>query len=389
MTHSIQRTIIIGGGIGGLCAAIALRQAGIEVMVYEKSAALGEVGAGLVLWPNAIQVLRELGAAEMVIKTGSAIEHGQFRTAAGKILARSEPGELHRLYGEPTVAIHRADLHNILLSLLPAAAVQLNTAAVKFEQDPTGVTAYFVSGQTDRADLLIGADGVRSQIRGQLLPAVTLRYSGYAAWRGVVDTRDEVALGLTSETWGRGRRFGVVPIAAHRVYWYATLNQPAGRSYTPAEQKLLLLLQFKGWVTPIESLLETTPAEAILHHDIYDIPPLARWNEGRVTLLGDAAHPTTPNMGQGACMAIESAYVLARCLATEEELPATLHAYERERRPRTAWVTNQSWQIGRVGQLENSLACRLRDMLVALTPASVVKARLAKVAAYNVTAPLN
>lgn len=389
MTHSIQRAIIIGGGIGGLCAAITLRQAGIEATVYEKSERLGEVGAGLVLWPNAIRVLRQLGAAKMVIEAGSTIEHGQFRTAAGKILSLSEPGELRRLYGEPTVAIHRADLHRILLSLLPAAAVQLNTEGVKIEQDATGVTAHLTGGQTDRADLLIGADGVHSQIRGQLLPAVTLRYSGYTAWRGVVDTHDEVALGLTSETWGRGRRFGVVPIAAHRVYWYATLNQPAGRSYTPLEQKKLLQQQFKGWVTPIESLLEATPAETILHHDIYDIPPLARWSEGRVTLLGDAAHPTTPNMGQGACMAIESAYVLARCLATEAELPAALHAYERERRPRTAWVTNQSWQIGRAGQLENGLACWLRDMLVALTPAAVVKARLAKVAGYDVTAPLN
>ena len=175
------------------------------------------------------------------------------------------------------------------------------------------------------------------------------------------------------ETWGRGRRFGVVPIAAHRVYWYATLNQPAGRSYTPLEQKKLLQQQFKGWVTPIESLLEATPAEIILHHDIFDIPPLAGWSEGRVTLLGDAAHPTTPNMGQGACMAIESAYVLARCLATEPELPAALRAYEQARRPRTAVNQPVRGRLVAAGQLENKLACWLRVMLVALTPASVEK----------------
>ncbi len=385
MPHSIQRTIILGGGIGGLCAAIALRQVGLDVTVYEKASSLGDVGAGLVLWPNALRVLRQLGAAEMATQAGSTIEHGQIRTAAGKILARSEPGELQRLYGEPTMAIHRADLHHILLSLLPADAVQLATTGVKFEQDATGVTLRFANGQTDRADLLIGADGIHSVVRQQLFPAVMLRYAGYTAWRGVVESPGTVAVGITSESWGRGSRFGVVPIDSRRVYWYATLNEPAGRQYSPADQKRLLQQRFKGWAQPIEMLLEATPAKAMLHHDIYDIVPLPRWSQGRVTLLGDAAHPTTPNMGQGACMAIESAYVLARCLSAKPDLPAALVAYEQERRSRTAWVTNQSWQIGRVGQLDNGLACRLRDLLMLLTPASVVKARLAKAAAYDVT----
>ena len=151
----------------------------------------------------------------------------------------------------------------------------------------------------------------------------------------------------------------------------------------------MLQQRFKGWAAPIEMLLEATPAEVILHHDIYDIVPLPHWSEGRVTLLGDAVHPTTPNMGQGACMAIESAYVLARCLSTRPDLPAALTAYEQERRPRTAWVTNQSWQIGRMGQLDNGLACGLRDLLIRLTPASIVKARLVKVTATNVVAPPN
>lgn len=384
MPHSIQRAIIVGGGIGGLCAAIALRQIGVEATVYEKAPALGNVGAGLVLWPNALRALRQLGAAEMVTKAGSTIEHGQIRTAAGKILARSEPGELQRLYGEPTVAIHRADLHRILLSLLPADAVQLGTAGVEFEQDATGVTVRFANGQTDRADLLIGADGIHSAVRQQLFPAASLRYAGYTAWRGVVESPVTVTVGITSESWGRGSRFGAVPIDSRRVYWYATLNQPAGRNYLPAEQKKLLQQRFKGWLQPVEMLLEATPAEIILQHDIYDIAPMARWSQGRVTLLGDAAHPTTPNMGQGACMAIESAYVLARSLSAKPDLPTALAAYEQERRSRTAWVTNQSWQIGRIGQLENGLACRLRDLLMLLTPASVVKARLAKAAAYNV-----
>lgn len=386
---TIQRAMIIGGGIGGLCAAIALRQIGIDVTVLEKAPVLGNVGAGLVLWPNAIRVLRQLGAAEAIINAGSAIDHGQIRTAAGKILSRSEPGELRQLLGEPTVAIHRADLHAILLSLLPAGVVRLGVSGFTVAPSQTGVTVNSAGGQTDRVDLLIGADGIHSQVRQQLFPAVKLRYAGYSAWRGVVNAPDTVAEGITTEMWGRGSRFGVVPIDARRVYWYATLNQPAGRDYSPVSQKALLQQHFAGWMRPVESLLEATPAEAILHHDIYDIAPLLRWSQGRITLLGDAVHPTTPNMGQGACMAIESAWVLARSIAAAPDVPTALAAYEQERQPRTAWITNQSWQIGRLGQLENGLGCRLRDAVLALTPASVVKTRLAKVTAYPDAALFN
>lgn len=385
--QTIQRAIILGGGIGGLCAAIALRQVGVEVTVYEKSPVLGNVGAGLSLWPNAIRVLRHLGAAAQVIDTGSAIEHGQVRTAAGKVLSATNPGELQQLLGEPTVAIHRADLHAILLSLLPAGVVQLGTAGMEFSQDAAGVTLRFEAGQTDRAELLIGADGLHSLVRRQLFPAVQPRYAGYSAWRGVVEAPDTVAVGITSETWGRGSRFGVVPIDTRRVYWFAVLNEPAGRVYPPNEQKARLQQRFRGWPLPIDRLLAATPAEVILHHDIYDLVPLSHWSQGRVTLLGDAAHPTTPNMGQGACMAIESAFVLARCLASAPDVATALASYEQTRRPRTAWVTNQSWQIGRVGQLENGLLCRLRDAVMTLTPDSVMKSQLVKVATFSDSQP--
>lgn len=216
-----------------------------------------------------------------------------------------------------------------------------------------------------------------------MFPEVSLRYSGYTAWRGVVATRDEAALGITSESWGCGSRFGIVRVDQERVYWFATANAPAGISQTAAERKSFLRQRFRGWHHPVELLLESTPDGEILHNDIYDLKPIEHWSKERVVLLGDAAHPTTPNMGQGACMAIESSVVLARCLSQEGDLPRALRRYETERMSRTAWITDQSWKIGRLGQLENRLACRVRDFLLRITPDRVTRKTLERAAGYD------
>lgn len=374
-----KRAIIIGGGVGGLCAAIALRKIGIEATVYERAAMLGDVGAGLVVAANAIRSLQRLGLAEAAVATGSKITLAQIRTSDGAVLSATDMRNYDTQFGAPTIAIHRAALHTVLLDALPAAQVKLGAACVRVEQDAEGVTAHFEDGSTDRAEMLIGADGVRSVIRRQLFPAVELRYSGYTAWRGAVISDDEVALGITSETWGRGHRFGIVRIDAERVYWFATANTPPGVTYPPDEQKELLLKIFGGWHHPIKPLLEATPAEVILHNDIADFAPLRQWSVGRITLLGDAAHATTPNMGQGACMAIESADVLAQCLSQTADVMAAFKAYELRRQPRTAFITNQSWQIGRVAQLENPVMCAVRNFAVKTFSSVMLTRQLSKV----------
>lgn len=383
MATAIKRAIIVGGGIGGLCTAISLRRIGLDVKVYEQAEELRAVGAGLTIWANAIKALRKLGVADEVVKAGSKIERGELRTASGRVLSRSHPGELEERFGEPTIALHRADLHDILLNALPPETVQLNAKCMGFEEDGEGVTASFSDGQQDRAPLLVGTDGIHSVIREQLFPEVRPRYSGYTTWRGVVETRDEAALGTTSETWGCGARFGIVRIDRERVYWFSTANVEAGRKLSPAESKSLLLEHFKGWHHPVELLIESTPPEAILHNDIYDIKPMRKWSRGRVALLGDAVHATTPNMGQGACMAIESSLALARCLAREDDLRASLNRYERERMPRTAWITKQSWRIGRIGQFENRLLCTLRDLFIQLAPDSLTIKQIERAAGHE------
>lgn len=380
-----KKTIIIGGGIGGLCTAIALQNNGFDVTVYEKVKKLGEFGAGLTLWSNAIKVLRELGVADAVICAGSKVNSSQIRASNGAMLYDAHMGKMEAQYGEPVVAIHRAALHEILINTLKPNTLKLGIGFIKFEQNEKDVTVYFDNGESDTADLLIGADGIHSAVRKQMFPEIQLRYSGYTAWRGVVETENEAALGLTSESWDVGARFGIVRVDKSRVYWFATSNQPAEEKSTGEQRKVKLLGLFKDWHDPIHYLLDSTPADLILQNDIHDIPPFASWSTGQVTLLGDAAHPTTPNMGQGACMAIESAYVLSCSLKEQTDTRSALKRYESQRHVRTAWITNTSWTIGKGGQVSNPLLCRARNFLVKVTPKVAMQRNIHRAAGFDAT----
>ena len=382
----MKKVVIIGGGIGGLCAAIALQQNGFEVSVCEKVEKLGAVGAGLTLWTNAVKVLRAIGVADQVIGAGSIVSRSYIRISNGDILHDARMGEFEEKYGEPVVAIHRSVLHEILINALKPHTLKLGVGFTKFEQDESKVTVQFDNGETDSADLLIGADGIHSGVRKQTFPNIQLRYSGYAAWRGVVETQDEVALGVTSESWGVGARFGIVRVDRKRVYWFATSNQPAGEESTGEQRKAKLLSVFKDWHDPIPYLVNSTPADSILQNDISDIPPFASWSQGRVTLLGDSAHATTPNMGQGACMAIESAYVLSRSLKEAADTRSALRRYESERHARTAWDTNTSWTIGKGGQVGNPALCAIRNFLVKVAPAGAMQSNIHRAAGFDVRA---
>jgi 2-polyprenyl-6-methoxyphenol hydroxylase-like FAD-dependent oxidoreductase len=234
----------------------------------------------------------------------------------------------------------------------------------------------------ERVDALVGADGLWSTVRRTLHGDSTPRYAGYTAWRGVIAYAGDVR---ASETWGRGRRFGLVPLADGRVYWFATANAPE-HSQMPEGDKSELLGRFGRWHDPIPSVIEQTPDSAILRNDIYDLKPLKTWGIGRVTLLGDAAHAMTPNLGQGACQAIEDGVVLADCLAREPDTVEALRSYERARAPHTAMVIERSRRLGRVGQLQNPVATWLRDTLVGALPARSQLSQLAPIVGYDLGA---
>jgi 2-polyprenyl-6-methoxyphenol hydroxylase-like FAD-dependent oxidoreductase len=270
----------------------------------------------------------------------------------------------------------------MLAQALGAERLRLNAAVEHFGETAEGVWLELQSGIRVHGDVLVGADGLRSRVRAKLHGDSPPVYAGYTAWRGVAPLPPGGI--LAGETWGRGCRFGQVPLRRERVYWFAAANAAEGARSADGEQRALLRM-FRGWHAPIETLIASTPEEEILRNDIYDRPPLTTpWNRGRVTLLGDAAHPMTPNLGQGACQALEDAVVLARCLSGSLPPAGALAAYERVRRPRVDAIVKESRQVGRIAQWQHPVAVRLRDFLVRVMPARVQERRLEAIVGYDV-----
>jgi len=365
-----RHILIAGGGIGGLTLACALRKAGLSATVFERAEALRPVGAGITVQMNAMAALRSLGLADAVAEAGATVTSAATLRHSGQTLARMPFEELQREFGVPMIAIHRARLQAVLLAQAGEEHVHTGRAVKGVHDEGQKVSVELSDGSTATGDLLVGADGLHSVVRREVLGDAPLRYSGYTSWRGVAKAASLVEPGIVSETWGPGARFGIVPIGHGEVYWFATVNAPAGGRDEPGRARAHLLERFGGWHAPIASLLEATAEEHLVRTDINDRPPVTRWSKGRVTLLGDAAHPMTPNMGQGGCQAIEDAVVLAGCLAREADVPAALAAYERRRIERANSFVLRSHQFGRVTQLESSAGRFVRDTLMRLIPAS-------------------
>jgi 2-polyprenyl-6-methoxyphenol hydroxylase-like FAD-dependent oxidoreductase len=238
---------------------------------------------------------------------------------------------------------------------------------VSIEQTTDGVRALAADGTVEEGDLLVGADGIRSVVRHAVAPAEP-RSAGYTVWRGVSSIAVEP--GRLTESWGTGARFGLVDIGS-RTSWFATANTDEAKADSPSERKAELMQRFAGWHAPIATAIETTPDSAILRTDMYFLESLKQWSEGRIVLVGDAAHATTPGVGQGAAQAIEDAVVLADQLSRHGELAKALDAYESVRRPRAELTLKPSRRADRAGQLTNPLGRRLRNHLVRHTPARV------------------
>jgi 2-polyprenyl-6-methoxyphenol hydroxylase-like FAD-dependent oxidoreductase len=377
-----MKAIVIGAGIGGLTAAIALRQRGIDVEVHERSAVLSDVGAGISLWANALKALHQLGLKARLDALSFTSDEGALRTARGTVLTRTSAREFAARFGMPVTVFHRAELLEVLREAAGGIPIHLDHECLDVAHSADGVSAAFAGGRRAHADVLVGADGLRSAVRACLAIPGDIRYAGYTAWRGIAPFR--TAGLLAGETLGCGQRFGLVPIAGDRVYWYATDNVAEGEREEPDRAKARLIEMFCRWHAPIPALIEATAAAAILRNDIYDRDPVDRWGHGRVTLLGDAAHPMTPNLGQGGCQAIEDALVLARCLTPKgERVEESLRRYEALRIPRTRFIVNASRRIGRMFQIESPIVCGLRNLGMRMTPAAMSYRSLAAVAGYE------
>jgi 2-polyprenyl-6-methoxyphenol hydroxylase-like FAD-dependent oxidoreductase len=350
-----MKAIIVGGGIGGMAAAVALTRSGWQVEVLEQAGEFGEVGAGLSVWPNALRALDALDLGAPVRERALLAAQAGIKDASGRWLAHTDTAELERRYG-PVAMVHRADLLDVLRAAVPAEA--LRPGVVAHAARPDGTVAH--SAGESAADLVVGADGIHSAVRRSLWPeAPTPRYAAYTSWR-MITAPMRVREGV--ETWGRGERFGFAPLPDGRVYCFAAMNASEGA----ADEDLAgLRRRFGGWHDPIPALLDAVDEEAVRHDDLYELPPLGSYVAGKVALVGDAAHAMTPNLGQGACQAIEDAVVLADALGT-----GGLQTYDRTRRRRTQMIARRSRLIGAVAQWSSPLAVTLRDTAVRLMPGS-------------------
>jgi 2-polyprenyl-6-methoxyphenol hydroxylase-like FAD-dependent oxidoreductase len=349
----MPEAVVVGAGIGGVAAAVALKRCGWRVTVLERAPELGEVGAGLSIWPSAAVALRQLGVTGIepgVLPPGAS----GLRTEHGRWMIRGAA-----FGAQVPLMIHRARLHDRITDQFgPGVTVRTGYTVTGVDQDGSGATVSG-TGEQLRADLVVGADGLRSAVRSALHPDYPgPQYSGYTSYRGLVefDTADG-----GGETWGSGRRFGFARLEDGRIYWYATANQPAHESGDLADVRTA----FATWHAPIPQILAA--ATQVLQTDIHDLAlPLVPFVAGRVVLLGDAAHAMTPNLGRGACSAIEDAAALAKHLGSPNDLSSALSAYDLERRPATTKLVRTSRRVGQIGQLENGILRGARDNLAAL-----------------------
>nr|WP_296067827.1 FAD-dependent monooxygenase [uncultured Actinoplanes sp.] len=350
----MPEAIVIGAGVGGLAAGLALQRRGWQVRIFERATALENVGAGLAVQPNALKVLERLGVADRLRSMAALQGTAGIRRPDGRWITRTDASAAEQRYGGPTIAVHRSALITLLADALAPGTLELGVPVTGVSPDGSVVT----EGASPSADLVVAADGLQSPVRRKLFPSFPAPvYTGVTSWRFLVGERPPDL--VPSETWGGGRVFGIVPLGDGRIYCYATAPAPAGRS--APDEKAHLAELFASWHAPIPSLIEA--AEGVIRTDIrcLDAPP-PRFHSGRVALLGDAAHAMTPNLGQGACQAIEDAYVLALRAAE----PDGLARYSAERVPRTTAVVSASRRIARVANVTNPAAVRVRDAAMSL-----------------------
>ena len=373
---------IIGAGIGGLTTAIALHRKGFKIKVFDAAPALRPLGAGIVMASNAMQVFRRLGCADAVYARGNELSAMHIADHRRRSLQCIDIRWVKAQFGEPSVSIHRGALQQVLLEYLPEGIVFTGKRLKNLTQDASGVSAFFEDGSSERSDLLIGADGLRSATRQAIFGAQALRYSTHTCWRGMLELQlDEPE--LVYECWGSegGMRVALVQVSPGKVYFYYTEKQNAGFQTPGGDHRAYLQQRLRAFPALYAEAIGSADNQDIFHDDLYDLTRLDQWHKGRVLLLGDAAHATTPNLGQGACQAVEDAWFLAEHLAAQAgNAPEQIFSqYEKSRRAKTDYVVNTSYRIGLLSNLGGPLGYRLRNALLKSTPESINRKQVSRI----------
>ena len=368
---------IIGAGIGGLAIALAFEKKGIEYRVFERFTHLNDVGAGIWLSPNALQVLDYLGVLDKVKKEGNSID----RIIIGKPdlspISDNPQNLIKDRFGYSAIAIHRAKLQKILINKIPKNKILLGKDFESFQHsDNEKITVKFSDGTETQTDFLIGADGINSKIRNHIFPDSQLRYSGQTCWRGVANTELHSDFDhRVYELWGNQIRFGFSRITKGKYYWFSVvLDSPNGKDDKTIVQDKLLTL-FKDFHATVIDLIKTTPIDKIIRSDINDLKPMPNWHEGNICLIGDAGHATTPNMGQGGAQAIEDAYYLSNLIAKNPK-PNNFEVFQQKRQSKVNTIVKQSWTTGKMAHWKYGTG--FRNLILKSIPKRILDKKMIK-----------
>lgn len=354
---------IIGAGIGGLTTALALKKAGISFKVYESADELKPVGAGIILAMNAMQVYSDLGLADKIARNGNRISAINLTKPNFDKLSSNDLSFFEKQFNVSTTAIHRADLHKVLAEEVGQEHIVLGKRLQHIIPTENNHRLEFEDGTSAEAQYLIGADGIRSVVRTQLFPESEYRDAGQWCWRGVVDNIEMLGTYQheANEAWGKGTRFGFVRLNDRQLYWYFL----ADKDMAEADSDIMPFL--KEYHPSVEQIIKATPKENWFVSAIMDLKPIQQWSLDNVCLIGDAAHATTPNLGQGACQAIEDAYILGELLQ-KHSINEAFRLYPLLRKKKAHAVVNMSWKIGKLSHIRNPFAIAFRDFVMKATP---------------------
>lgn len=373
----MKKIVIIGAGIGGLTCASAFKQKGFNVTVYESAAEIKPVGAGIGIANNAMQIFKKLGIHKKIENAGVKVSSMNITDHQLRSLSVIDLKEFEVKYGVCNISIHRAVLQNILAEEIGFENIKLSKRLVKIEQTDE-VKLSFEDGSVETVDVVIAADGIKSIVRNQLFDPSHIRDTRQICWRGV----SKLSLpkdynNKAIEAWGKGKRFGFVQINDQDTYWYAVVNESLINQQEDSLENL-----FKDFHTDVLNIIENKTHDTVIKNRIIDLKPIHKWYNKRVCLLGDAAHATTPNLGQGACQAIEDAYLLAELYQEDKPIEAIFEKYQKLRIKKAHSIVKSSWRIGKIAHLESGFLIYFRNLIMRSIPTSANNKQLQSI--YNV-----
>ncbi len=381
-----KKFAVIGAGIAGLTTALAFERKGIDYQVFEKAPELNEVGAGIWLAPNALQVLNSLNILKQVQESGNTIDRITLCKNDLSPLTDIDQDFTISTFGFSTIATHRARLQKILFDQIPRRKIQLNKEFIAYEiVNNEKLNVRFGDNTTIETDFLIGADGINSKVRMQLFPNSAIRYSGQTCWRGIANIKlDQEYHHRGMELWGNQIRFGISRISEGKVYWFAVALDKRNQKDHVGSTKQKLLRMFCSFHPMIKDIITATPQESMIRNDIIDLKPLKKWYKKKACLIGDAGHATTPNMGQGGAQAIEDAFYLSSIIE-QQPSEAAFELFHQKRRKKVNSIVKQSWATGKMSHWKYGRS--LRNLILKNIPKKFTERKMVEL--YRIEKPVS